>query len=72
MPKMLIASEDRAALTGLLQGHLVKRTAGLLDKDSEFITKQVIDDHKEMMDVLQNVLDEDKQQAFDPNDPKLD
>ena len=72
MPKMLIASEDRQALTGLLQGHLTKRTAGLLDKDSEFITKQVIDDHKGMMDVLQNVLDEDKKQSFEPNDPKLD
>jgi hypothetical protein len=72
MPKTLIASADRQALTGLLQGHLAKRTAGLLDKDSEFITKQVIEDHKDMMDVLQNVLDEDKKEAFAPNDPLLD
>jgi hypothetical protein len=72
MTKLLIASADRTALTGLLQGHLIKRTAGLLDKDSEFITSQVIDDHKKMMDTLQNVLDEDKKESFAPNDPILD
>ena len=70
--KTLIASADRQALTGLLQGHLAKRTAGILDKDSEFITSQVVDDHKEMVETLQNVLAEDKKESFPPNDPVLD
>ena len=73
MAKKLIASADRDALTSVLQGHLGKRlVAAGMDKDSAFITTQVVDDHKKMTDVLENVLAEDKKEAFDPNDPKLD
>ena len=74
MSKTLIAAADSQAMTSVLQGHLAKRTAGtgLLDKDSEFITAQVIDDHKEYAETLQNVLTEDKTEAFAPNDELLD
>ena len=68
-----IASADSQALTAVLQGHLGKRlTAAGMDKDSAFITQQVIDDHSKMTDVLKNVLAEDKREGFNPNDPKLD
>lgn len=70
--KKLIASADRQAMTSLLQANLRQRTAGVVDKDSEFVTQQVIDDHAEYTSTLEGILKEDKSQSFDPNDPKLD
>lgn len=70
--KKLIASADRQAMTSLLQGSLVKRAGGLIDKDSPFVTEQVIDDHKEYVDTMQSILTEDKTESFPPNDPILD
>ncbi len=69
--KKLIASADRQAMTGLLQANLAKRTAAE-DKDADFITSQVIDDHKEYSNTLQSILAEDKKEAWDPNDQILD
>lgn len=60
MTKTLIASADRQALTSVLQGHIGRRMAAAGVSDEPFRTKQVIDDHAEMTDVLKNVLAEDK------------
>ena len=63
-----IAASDAQAMNQLFAQELNK--AGVKTAAEDKI--QAFDDHKEYVGVLETVLSDDKKDAWDPNDPKLD
>ena len=63
-----IAAADAEAMDKLYAQELGK-TGAKIAADEKL---QAFDDHKEYVDVLETVLSDDKKDAWEPNDPKLD
>lgn len=80
-----IAHEDRAAMDGLfaveynklasavgLSAKSAASKSDISDDNGKEQGPQAFKDHKEYVDVVTNVLNDDTSQSFDPNDSKLD
>lgn len=64
-----IAAVDNTALNSLMRDELRRVGAKTAAEDK---TLQAFTDHKDLEDVLNSVLQEDKTESFDPNDEILD
>jgi hypothetical protein len=64
-----ISKVDASAMNSLYSGEL---ESTFKDKTAAEGDPQAFKDHKEYMDTLEEVLKEDKKEAWDPNDVHLD
>jgi hypothetical protein len=71
---MRIAEKDNKAMNQLFAQAVSTgcKTAGIVDEKSPMNDGDAFKDHKKYVDTVEEILADDKSEAFDPNDEKLD
>jgi hypothetical protein len=64
-----IAKADREAMNSLTAGEITRISKGKIAADAN---TDAFSDHKEYVAIVENVLSEDKKEAFSPNDELKD